>query len=157
MWAVLKQMGIDWASCRATLGPLEAQVMEVLWGSGECSVRQVLERMPRGIAYTTVMTTLVRLAGKKLVERRKSGHAYLYSARVTADEWREIAAEESVIRFLATPNASREQLVSCLLEAICRQDAGLLTELEDQIQERRRKYTHRPTSRVVKTPHLRTQ
>ena len=43
------------------LGPLETQVMEVLWECDECCVRQVLPRLNQKFAYTTIMTTLDRL------------------------------------------------------------------------------------------------
>src|SRR5919109_1368609 len=46
---------------REVLGPLEAEVMEVVWASdGPVSVRAMLERLNKGrrqpLAYTTVMT-----------------------------------------------------------------------------------------------------
>ncbi len=65
------------------LGPLEVQVMEILWGAGERSVRDVVERLDRKLAYTTVMTTLDRLFKKGLLDRQKSERAFLYSPRVS--------------------------------------------------------------------------
>ena len=46
---------------RLILGPLETEAMGVLWMHGECKVREVVRRLGRQIAYTTVMTTLDRL------------------------------------------------------------------------------------------------
>ena len=71
------------------LGSLEAQVMEVLWTRGECKVRDVMRTLDRDLAYTTVMTTLDRLFRKKLLDRRKSSRAYIYSPRVTCQEWKD--------------------------------------------------------------------
>ena len=48
-------------SSQGRLGHLEAEVLETLWRHGECSVRDVQERLGRRLAYTTVMTTLDRL------------------------------------------------------------------------------------------------
>lgn len=62
-----------------SLGALERTVMDVVWdhgGPGGLTVRQVLERLPdQQLAYTTVMTVLVRLAGKDLLTRRRDGRA----------------------------------------------------------------------------------
>jgi len=62
------------------LGELERAVMEVLWAHGEpVSVRAVHRDLAsRGLAYTTVMTVLTRLADKDVVRRQRCGRAWLY-------------------------------------------------------------------------------
>jgi predicted transcriptional regulator len=70
------------------LGPLEAEVMRLVWEMGEVQVEEVhavLQR-DREIAYTTVMTVMSRLAAKGLLHRRKQGRAYLYRAARDRDE-----------------------------------------------------------------------
>ena len=57
--------------------------MEAVWRDGELRVRDVHERFQARLAYTTVMTTMDRLYKKGLLERRKEGRAFVYSARVT--------------------------------------------------------------------------
>ncbi len=73
------------------LGPLEAQVMEAVWALGPCTVRQVYERLgrqrERPLAYTTVMTTMVRLTGKGLLQRHRRGAAYVYVSRYSRDQF----------------------------------------------------------------------
>ncbi len=120
-----------------TLGSLEAQVMEVLWTRGECKVGEVLRTLDRDLAYTTVMTTLDRLFRKKLVDRRKSGRAYIYSPRVTCQEWQDKVARDVVAKLLAGPQSSRQALIACLLEAVGTQDALLLREFQKEIRQRR--------------------
>ncbi len=63
-----------------SLGDLERAVMEVLWGRDEpVAVRDVLAALEdRGLAYTTVMTVLDRLAKKDLVRRERDGRAWRY-------------------------------------------------------------------------------
>jgi predicted transcriptional regulator len=73
---------------RAILGPLEAEVMEVVWGSdGPVSVRAMLQRLNRGrrqqLAYTTVMTVMARLVEKEVLSRRRDGRGYVYEATVS--------------------------------------------------------------------------
>jgi len=119
---------------RLILGPLETEVMEILWMNGECRVREVVRRLHREIAYTTVMTTLDRLFKKNLVRRRICDRAYFYSARVTCQQWRERMVHDVVAKLLAGPKATRELLLSALLEAIQNQDSQLLRELNQGMQ-----------------------
>ena len=65
--------------------------MEMVWdrGGGWLTPREVLELLipERELAYTTVMTILVRLWRKGLLERRKDGRAYAYHAVHSREEW----------------------------------------------------------------------
>ena len=72
------------ASPPPALGPLEITVMELLWEEGESSVHDVVPKLARPLAYTTVMTTLDRLYKKGLLDRRKSERAFVYSPRLVA-------------------------------------------------------------------------
>lgn len=68
-------------SGRLAGGELEALVLEVLWSSGGWLMPgDVTESLrPRHpLAYTSVMTILVRLWNKGLVERRPEGRGYAY-------------------------------------------------------------------------------
>jgi predicted transcriptional regulator len=65
----------------------EAEVMNILWNVGEATVADVVERLPRELAYTTVMTTIRILEDKGFVEKRgKRGRAFLYTAAVEKSE-----------------------------------------------------------------------
>jgi len=72
-----------------TMGPLETEIMELLWKKSPSSVRDIYERLldDRRIAYTTVMTVLNRLFEKGLLERSQEGRAYLYSPVQTREEY----------------------------------------------------------------------
>lgn len=72
------------------LGELEEAIMDVLWSAGApISVKEVLGRLERGLAYTTVMTTLDRLYRKGLVNREKDGMAFLYIPAFTRTEFQQ--------------------------------------------------------------------
>lgn len=65
------------------LGPLESEVMKVLWDAdGPLAVRDVLDRVNADrspqLAYTTVMTVLSRLADKEILVRRQAGRGFVY-------------------------------------------------------------------------------
>lgn len=71
------------------LGSLERQIMQLFWEEKKpdqrLSVRSVhacLCQQGSGIAYTTVMTVMSRLAEKGLLGRRLVGRGYLYEAKV---------------------------------------------------------------------------
>ncbi len=71
------------------LGPLEQDVMEAVWQLGESTVRDVhnLLATSRSIAYTTVMTTMTRLASKGLLIRDTEGLAHRYRAAVSREHY----------------------------------------------------------------------
>lgn len=67
------------------LGPLESEVMAVLWRSeAPMPVREVLAALNRDrdrpLAYTTVMTVLSRLAERGVAARERDGRGYAYRA-----------------------------------------------------------------------------
>ena len=123
---------------RFALGPLEIQVMEVVWKFGESSVREVVERLENRLAYTTVMTTLDRLFKKGLLDRYKSERAFVYSASLSSDEWERRRAGDLVAGFLAGSQPSQELLLSSLVDAVGQHDAMLLDALEEKIRNKRR-------------------
>jgi predicted transcriptional regulator len=120
------------------LGPLEITVMNILWDCGECNVHEVVPRLNRPLAYTTVMTTLDRLYKKGLLNRRRSDRAFLYSPRWTRTEWDRQRAGDFLAGFLAGSPPSGELLISCLVDAVSQKDAALLDELEKKIRKKRR-------------------
>ncbi len=71
------------------MGPLEAEVMEVVWQKGEASVRDVylVFSKKREIAYTTVLTVLRNLNRKRLLGRRREAGGYLYSPSCSRQEF----------------------------------------------------------------------
>jgi predicted transcriptional regulator len=74
---------------RLARGELERQVLDVLWtAEGPLTPRDVHTAFgsKRGLAYTTVMTILVRLWRKGLLEREPRGRAFAYRPIETRDE-----------------------------------------------------------------------
>ena len=71
------------------LGPLEAEVMEVVWRNGEACVRAVHRVLStrREIAYTTVLTVLRNLNRKGLLVRRQGETGYIYYPRFSRQEY----------------------------------------------------------------------
>ena len=126
------------------LGPLELSVMEVVWQTASCNVRDVVQQLDRDLAYTTVMTTMDRLYKKGLLDRTKCDRAFLYSPRITKSDWERQRTDDLLARFLAGTQPSRELLISCLVDAVGEHDPNLLDQLESKIQSKRRELIGEP-------------
>ena len=57
------------------LGPLETDIMQIVWQDERSTVKKVHRKLSqqRDIAYTTVMTTMSRLAEKGVLNRHREG------------------------------------------------------------------------------------
>ncbi len=59
-------------------GELETAILEVVWQSHPIAVRDVLAKLNRGCAYTTIMTVMQRLFDKGVLRRTLVDNAYQY-------------------------------------------------------------------------------
>jgi len=75
---------------------LELQILEILWGYGKASIREIQEAFPEPRpAYTTIQTTVYRLEGKKAVRRvRKISNAHIFEPVVARDVTRHRLLDE---------------------------------------------------------------
>jgi predicted transcriptional regulator len=103
---------------RIGLGPLEHELLRIVCESGCLSARQVQAKLSRRAAYTTVMTTLVKLHQKGFLARKLSGRAYLYSSCVSGSELETQFARELLVRFLSCSQMPLEQKISMLHDAL---------------------------------------
>ncbi len=124
----------------AALGSLERQVMEVIWDSDACTVRDVHARMRRPVAYTTVMTTLDRLFKKGFAARTRKGRAFVYTAARTRADVEAAMASGVLGGLLAHGAGAAMPILSNLVDTVGAQDDGaeLLDALEALVRERRR-------------------
>ena len=65
-----------------SLGERELDVMAVLWEIGSGTVQEVKDRLDVPLAYTTVLTIMRNLEGKRFVTREEEGRAHRYFPRV---------------------------------------------------------------------------
>lgn len=81
----LKEQGLN-----KVLGNLENDIMDIVWEmDGEVTVRDVYENLAakRSIAYTTVMTIMVRLADKDILTKRKDGNTMYFLPIMDKDKF----------------------------------------------------------------------
>ena len=118
------------------LHDLESTIMDVVWSKQLVSfavgdVLAILEKQ-RDIAYTTVMTTVTRLYEKGILERERDGKRYLYSPKLTREEFMESTARE-----VLDAAVGGHQAMVMLAEKVSEASAGELDDLEALIQKRR--------------------
>jgi predicted transcriptional regulator len=82
----------DRPGIRKVLGDLEAEIMELMWArpiDQGTTVRDIFEVLytRRRLAYTTVMSTMSRLAKKHLLRVVKQDQTYVYSPNITQQEF----------------------------------------------------------------------
>lgn len=72
-------------SSQLILGPLEQSVMECVWNNKKATVQEVYSclKKNRKIAYTTVMTVMMRLTEKNYLSRTMKGRAYVYTPKTS--------------------------------------------------------------------------
>lgn len=121
----------------ASLGSLERETLAEVWRLKEVSVRQVAESFDDKFAYTTVMTTLDRLYKKGFLTRRKSGKAFLYAPRLSAEELERSMTETFIETLLDAGTEKIEPVLACIVDAVSERDLELLDELERLVQEKR--------------------
>lgn len=113
--------------------------MDVVWSRGfaQFSVGEVLKVLERrrDIAYTTVMTTLSRLHDKSLLDRRKDGKRYVYSPRMTREEFLQDTAREVLD---GLEEVSAQHALALLVERVSEASPVELDELEQLIRQRRK-------------------
>jgi predicted transcriptional regulator len=112
-------------------GPLETAVLTVVAAAkGPVAVTDVQKKLLGNPAYTTVMTTLSRLATKGALTQSREGRAYKYSLAappgsvddaVTARRMRRLLSDGSdragvLARFVAELEPEEERLLAELLE-----------------------------------------
>ncbi|HEY7056546.1 MAG TPA: BlaI/MecI/CopY family transcriptional regulator [Vicinamibacterales bacterium] len=119
----------------SVFGSLELRVLEALWRMGAASVRDMHVDFP-GAAYTTLMTTMDRLHRKGILDRERAGRAFVYRPRFSREALETAAAARALGPLLKGESA--RPILSYLVEAVSREDARLLDDLEALIHAKRR-------------------
>ena len=123
-------------SLQALLGPLEQDVMDVVWRLGDTTVRDVHNRLAadRTIAYTTVMTTMSRLASKGMLVRDTAGLAHRYRPAMSRDHYAR-SAVGNVMSWLF--ERYPEPAAAYLADVVEDVDGVTLDDLKAAVQRRR--------------------
>jgi predicted transcriptional regulator len=117
------------------LGPLEAEVMDIIWAREEVTVRDVYRDLKRArpIAYTTVMTTMGRLAEKGLLRREEEHPAHRYFPIISREQYAR-STVKSVVDWLV--NHFRDPAVAYFLDRVEEEDKEVIESLREAIAQR---------------------
>jgi len=129
-------MGRRDANLETLLGPLEQDVMDVVWRLGDATVRDVHADLAGGreIAYTTVMTTMARLARKGLLLRDTADLAHRYRPGQSREQYARGAVGD-VLSWLL--ERYPEPAVAYLADVVEELDDVSLEQLRDAVARRR--------------------
>jgi predicted transcriptional regulator len=110
-------------------------VMEIVWDRDRVTVRDVHDvlRQSRDIAYTTVMTTLGRLADKGLLSRIEGQPAHHFVPAVSREQYAQ-STVTSVMGWLM--NHFPDPVVGYLVEKVEDEDEDVLDRLREAIERR---------------------
>lgn len=118
------------------LGPLEADVLALVWELETATARELFARQPQPgeRAYTTLMTTLDRLFKKGLLLREKEGLAWRYVPAVTREAFAQKRVDALAARIVAQHGDAG---LAAFVDAAAAADGPLLDRLEELIRARR--------------------
>jgi len=98
----------DYRPKQMSLGPLETEILQIIWELGSATVKDVHDRIlsdpNRELAYTSVTTVLRRLTEKGWLACDKQGRAFYWRPLVTKQQAQAIVAHDQLHRFLAVGN-----------------------------------------------------
>lgn len=133
-----KKISLNVKELLEVLGPLEKEIMQIVWNRDETTTHDVLEelKIKRDIAMTTVSSTLNRLYDKKLLKRRTDkgvrGLCYYYTPALKKDEFEDLITSKVVDKLLKD---FREPTTTYLIEELAKSDPERLQELRKKIAE----------------------
>jgi predicted transcriptional regulator len=91
-----------------SLGPLEREILEIIWSIGSVTVRDVHQRIladpDRELAYTSVTTVLKRLTKKGWLGCDRQDKSFIWRALISREEATALFAYAQLQQFLAVGN-----------------------------------------------------
>lgn len=124
---------------RLSLGPLEAEILNILWEVGTTSAtvihNQILEDIDRDLTYSSVATVLRRLETKGWIAKRRVGRAYHWEPLLSAGSAKILQSHERLQQFLA---ASNPDIVAAFADSLDQDSLDQLEAITLRIQTARR-------------------
>jgi predicted transcriptional regulator len=119
-----------------SMGPIESEIMELVWRMGKATGQDVYTAMPQRLPYTTLMSAMTRLVDKGVLKREKRGRTFQFEPRFSREEFPKERILRAFSSFLQGSKLTRDALYSSLLDRIC-PDAETLDKLQRMIDCRR--------------------
>lgn len=126
-----------------SLGPLESEILNIIWKLGCVSVKDVHESIladpDRELAYASVTTVLHRLTKKGWLECDKEGRAFYWRPTVTKQQAQAIEAHEQLHKFLAVGNPEIVAAFADNLDAASVEQLRAIAQKIDAVRQAREK------------------
>ena len=98
----------DHRPAQLSLGPLEAEILSILWKRGSATTKdiheQILSDPDRELAYASVTTVLRRLTHKGWVACNQQNRAFIWQPRLSRQEAQVLQAHSQLQQFLEVGN-----------------------------------------------------
>lgn len=105
------------------LGPLESQVMGILWESGPATTGEIIARLEDGRAYSTIATVTTHLEEKGLLVRVRAGRSVQFHPTLTRGEYC-----ASMMRGILDAGGNRADAIRCFVDILEPEDLTVLRE-----------------------------
>ncbi|ABU57382.1 MULTISPECIES: BlaI/MecI/CopY family transcriptional regulator [Roseiflexus] len=117
------------------LGPLETDIMQIIWQDERSTVKKVHRKLSqqREIAYTTVMTTMSRLAEKGVLRRHREGLAYVYTPAITESDFVTMVVQQVLDGLLDDYSTTA---IDYMIDYLARRNPKELRRIQQTIQAR---------------------
>jgi BlaI family transcriptional regulator, penicillinase repressor len=115
----------------------EAEIMNVVWERTPVVIADIVEQLPRELAYTTVMTTVRILEDKGFLRQcGKSGRAFLYQPAIERSQVSSQMSHEVANRLF---NGSIKSMMLSLVrdQSISQEDLAEVKQMIEQLEQQR--------------------
>lgn len=128
----------DYRPKQLSLGPLEAEIFQIVCTLGEATVKAVHEKIlaqpNRELAYTSVTTVLNRLTNKGWLTCNKQQRSFVWQPMLSAAQAQSHKAYEQLQQFLAVGNAD---VVATFVDSLDQASVEQIEAIADRVRAAR--------------------
>ncbi|KKI98632.1 BlaI/MecI/CopY family transcriptional regulator [Prochlorothrix hollandica] len=128
-----------------SLGPLEREILNILWDTGSPSAKEILDRIlqdpDRELAITSVTTVLQRLSQKGWVSRHKRDRIFRWEAKVSRSQAQVLQSHDRLQEFLAVSNPDT---ITAFADHLDQSSVEHLERLTERLKAARAQRANRP-------------
>lgn len=130
----IRKFKINESGLNRFFGPLEAKILDVLWGNTEMTIKEVQQKLEKEkpTNFNTVMTVMNRLTEKGILQKRPEGRSSLYKPVLSRSEFLDAQSKEMTNELMEEFGTV---VVSHMLDALEEVDDDLVAKLEQKIKE----------------------
>ncbi|MCF8890618.1 BlaI/MecI/CopY family transcriptional regulator [Priestia megaterium] len=130
----LKTFKIHEKGLKRFFGPLEAEIMLIVWNENNVTIKKVQNLLggKKAIHFSTIMTVMNRLVQKEILQKETQGKAFVYICRFTKEEFFEIQLKQLVYELV---DEFGSKVIYHTLAKLQEVDIHLVKKLEQKVKE----------------------